>query len=145
MLAFLSLHLPVQQCWKHFMLTETKASNINACILSQFSNRNCYRNDYLFFLCRFKWNGHCCCSIGININWNFSFCRIHRLVSKLTNGLVRGPCGCVREYLILKCHKELLPDELKLRDEGALKTFTLILVGFMMMAGLQALDAFSDG
>ena len=50
-----------------------------------------------------------------------------------------------RNTLFLKCHKELLPDELKLRDEGALKTFTLILVGFMMMAGLQALDAFSDG
>ena len=45
----------------------------------------------------------------------------------------------------LKPWKELLPDELKLREEGALKTFTLILIGFMMMAGLQALDAFSDG
>ena len=44
----------------------------------------------------------------------------------------------------LKLIKELLPNELKLRDEGALKTFTLFLLGFILMAGLQALEAYLD-
>ena len=44
----------------------------------------------------------------------------------------------------LKLQKELLPNELKLRDEGALKTFTLFLLGFILMAGLQALEAYLD-
>ena len=43
-----------------------------------------------------------------------------------------------------KLQKELLPNELKLRDEGALKTFTLFLLGFILMAGLQALEAYLD-
>ena len=33
---------------------------------------------------------------------------------------------------------------MKLRDEGALKTFTLFLLGFILMAGLQALEAYLD-
>ena len=37
-----------------------------------------------------------------------------------------------------------MPNELKLRDEGALKTFTLFLLGFILMAGLQALEAYLD-
>ena len=44
----------------------------------------------------------------------------------------------------LKLLKELLPNELKLRDEGALKTFTLFLLGFILMAALQALEAYLD-
>ena len=46
--------------------------------------------------------------------------------------------------LCLKLQTELLPNELKLRDEGALKTFTLFLFGFILMAGLQALEAYLD-
>ena len=101
----------ISKYWNNPLLTVTKASNIDACILSQFSNRNSYRNDHIFLLCWFKWNGHCCCSIGININWNLSVRRIHRLVSELTDHEIM--VGYVREYLIFETSKRIITGRTK--------------------------------